>query len=205
MFVIFGQAFAVILLVCWIHFGVEFFTKVRGMEEESARITLGVLALVSGALGNSVGGVLGDHLARRYKGAYAFLAGLGYLSAAPLLLIGFRSADPWIFLPTLTAGSFCLFLCMPAVNAQIAAVTPAHQRAMAWSLAVFILHLFGDTAAPWVFGKVDMAYGRTNAFTAFTFFLILAGLSCLIAARTAARDDERLRAPKSDIPPVAPV
>lgn len=205
MFVIFGQAFAVILLVCWIHFGVEFFTSDRGMDEESARITLGVLALISGALGNTVGGILGDRLARRYKGAYAFLAGIGYLSAVPLLLLGFLSEDKWVFLPTLTAGSFCLFMCMPAVNAQIAAVTPPHQRAMAWSLAVFILHLLGDTAAPWVFGKVDMAYGRTHAFTRFTFFLVLAGISCLIASRYASRDVERLRAPKPDNPPAAPV
>lgn len=205
MFVIFGQAFAVILLVCWIHFGVEFFTKVRGMDEENARITLGVLALISGALGNTVGGILGDRLARKYRGAYAFLAGIGYLAAVPLLLVGFLSGDPWIFLPTLTAGSFCLFLCMPAVNAQIAAVTPAHQRAMAWSLAVFILHLLGDTAAPWVFGKVDMRYGRTTAFTGFTFFLVLAGISCLLAARFASKDHERLRAPKNDSPPVLPL
>src|SRR5688572_865432 len=45
MFVIFGQAFAVILLVSWIHFGVEFFTEQRGMDRQSARLTLGILAL----------------------------------------------------------------------------------------------------------------------------------------------------------------
>ncbi|HTF57906.1 MAG TPA: MFS transporter [Planctomycetota bacterium] len=205
MFVIFGQAFAVILLVCWIHFGVEFFTEVRGMNRESARITLGILALISGALGNTVGGILGDRLARKYRGAYAFLAGTAYLVAVPFLLVGFLSADRWVFLPTLTIGSFCLFLCMPAVNAQIAAVTPAHQRAMAWSMAVFILHLLGDTAAPWVFGKVDLRFGRTHAFTGFTFFLVLAGICCFLAARSARGDLERLEAAKGESPPAHPV
>jgi MFS transporter, Spinster family, sphingosine-1-phosphate transporter len=205
MLVIFGQAFSVILLVCWIHFGVEFFTQVRGMERESARITLGVLALISGLLGNTVGGVLGDRLARKYRGAYALVAGFGYLAAVPLLIIGFQSPHQWIFLPTLTAGSFCLFLCMPAVNAQIAAVAPPHQRAMAWSLAVFILHLVGDTTAPWVFGKVLKAYDRTTAFTGFTFFLVLAGISCLLAARYARGDVERLQSPKGETPPIQPV
>jgi MFS family permease len=205
MFVIFGQAFAVILLVSWIHFGVEFFTDVRGMDRQNARITLGVLALVSGALGNTVGGILGDRLARKYRGAYAFLAGLGYLAAVPLLMIGFLTGHKWIFLPTLTAGSFCLFMCMPAVNAQIAAVTPPHQRAMAWSLAVFILHLLGDTAAPWVFGLVDESYGRVFAFGTFTFALVLAGYCCLLAARFARADHERLGVAKSENPPVLPV
>jgi MFS family permease len=205
MFVIFGQAFAVILLVSWIHFGVEFFTDVRGMNRQTARITLGILALVSGALGNTVGGVLGDRLARTHRGAYAFLAAIGYLAAVPLLMIGFLSPEMWIFIPTLTAGSFCLFMCMPAVNAQIAAVTPPHQRAMAWSLAVFILHLLGDTAAPWVFGKVDEHYGRVFAFGTFTFALLLAGYCCLLAARFARADDERLRAMKADASPALPV
>jgi MFS family permease len=205
MFVIFGQAFAVILLVCWIHFGVDFFTKVRGMDEQHARLTLGILALVSGALGNSVGGILGDRMARKHKGAYAILAGFGYLAAVPCLLVGFLSPEKWIYLTTLTTGSFCLFMCMPALNAQIAAVTPAHQRAMAWSLAVFILHLLGDTAAPWVFGKVDEAYGRTNAFTGFTFFLVLAGISCLIASRYATREVDRLVSRPPAGPPLGPV
>jgi hypothetical protein len=44
---------------------------------------------------------------------------------------------------------------MPAVNTQIANVTSPAQRATAWALAVFVLHLLGDTAAPPLFGEVE--------------------------------------------------
>lgn len=200
--VIFGQAFAMLLLVCLIHFGTDFFVKVRGMTPREAQISLGIMALVSGALGSTTGGYLGDRLAKRFRGAYALLAGISYLAALPLLLAGFRAEDKRIFLPCLTAGSFFLFLCMPAVNAQIASVTHPDQRAKAWALAVFILHLFGDTFNPPLFGKVSDAHGRLTAFTWFSFSLLLAGACCLLASRFAARDIERLRA--RDIAPLRP-
>jgi predicted MFS family arabinose efflux permease len=194
LFVIFGQAFAMLILVCLIHFGIKFFTQVRGMDPEEAKISFGFMALISGILGNTVGGILGDRLAKRVKGGYALLAGLSYLAALPLLLVGFNVAERWIAFSSLTAGSFCLFLCMPVVNAQIASVTHPDQRGAAWALAIFILHLFGDTFNPPLFGAVSDEYGRLNAFTWFSFSLILAGVCCLFAARFARRDMERLQA-----------
>jgi len=205
LFVIFGQAFAMLILVCIIHFGIKFFTQVRGMGAEEAKISFGVMALVSGALGNMVGGALGDWLAKRVRGGYALLAGISYLAALPLLLYGFHASERWVSFSALTAGSFCLFLCMPVVNAQIASVTHPDQRGAAWALAIFILHLFGDTFNPPLFGMVSDAYGRLKAFTWFSFSLVLAGLCCLVAARFAGRDIERLRARESTAPPPGPV
>ena len=205
MLVIFGQAFAMLFLVCLIHFGTDFFVRVRGMDAQEAQISLGVMALVSGLLGSAVGGYLGDRLAKKRRGAYALLAGISYLLAMPLLLAGFRIETKALFLPCLTAGSFFLFLCMPAVNAQIANVTHPDQRAKAWALAVFILHLFGDTFNPPLFGAVSDLHGRLNAFTWFSFSLILAGASCLLASRFAGRDVDRVRALESAAPPPRPV
>ena len=194
LFVIFGQAFAMLILICLIHFGIKFFTQERGMDPEEAKISFGLMALVSGVLGNITGGVLGDRLAKRIRGGYALLAAISYWAALPLLLIGFNSTEKWIQFSSLTAGSFCLFLCMPVVNAQIAAVTHPDQRGAAWALAIFILHLFGDTFNPPLFGAVSDEYGRLKAFTWFSFSLILAGLCCLLAARFARRDMDRLQA-----------
>ncbi|MBI4566648.1 MAG: MFS transporter [Planctomycetes bacterium] len=193
MLVIVAQAFAVFMIVPLIHFGAEFFIQERGMSAGTAKVAMGMMALVSGALGSFLGGVLGDRWSRRAKGGYALLAGLGFLAGFPSLLIGFHIQERWVFLPALTAGSFFFFLCMPAVNAQIANVTHPAQRAMAWSLAVFVLHLLGDTLAPWLFGTMDEAVGRLLAYTWFSGALALAGICCLIASRTASRDLERLR------------
>src|SRR5207249_8746802 len=52
--IILAQACAVFMLVPLIHYGVKFFEDARGMGEKEARIALGLIALVAGALGNSL-------------------------------------------------------------------------------------------------------------------------------------------------------
>lgn len=190
--IILAQAFAVFFLVPLIHFGVRFFEESRGMAPEESRISLGLMALVAGVLGNSVSGLLGDRLARRYKGAYALLAGAGFLLGWPCLLLGFVALERWIFLPALTLGCFFYFLCMPAVNTQIANVVSPAQRATAWALAVFVLHLLGDTVAPPLFGHASSLLGRQQAFIYFSGAIGLAGVTCLLAALTARGDIARV-------------
>ena len=188
--IILAQAFAVIILVPLLHFGVEFFEAERGMEKKAATTTLGLIALVAGGFGNLLSGIIGDRLSKRgIKGAYALLAGLAFSAGLPFMLIGFTSANRAVFLPALTMGAFCYFLCMPAVNTQIANSVTAVQRPMAYALAVFILHLLGDTFAPPIFGGVSDAIGKQRTFTYFAFTLVLAGACCLLAWRTAARDE----------------
>jgi hypothetical protein len=70
------------------------------------------------------------------------------------MLIGFSIHDLSIAIPALGVGAFCYFLCMPAVNTQIANSVSPEKRAMAFALAVFILHCLGDTAALPAFGAV---------------------------------------------------
>lgn len=193
--IILAQAFAVTFLVPLLHFGVGFFEEERGIPAEKATLLLGVIALVAGAAGNMLSGVLGDWLNRRgVKGAYALLAGLAFLAGFPFLLVGFTVQTQWIFLSSLGAGAFCYFLCMPAVNTQIANAVDPHQRAMAYALAVFVLHLLGDTSAPVLFGSVVDSLqppGATQkAFFLFSWALLLAGACCILASRSAARGAE---------------
>jgi predicted MFS family arabinose efflux permease len=201
MFVILAQAFAVTILVPLVHFGVEFFIKERHMHLKGARISLGLIAAVAGTAGNSLSGWLGDRLRRRFKGAYAGMAGVSFLAGLPFLLLGFSAQHKSVFLPALTVGAFFIFLCMPAVNTQIANSAHPTQRAMAWALAVFILHLLGDTLSPPIFGKVESIIGRHKAFLLFSMSLIPAALCCFVAARTAEADEARIGAPQE--PPQA--
>src|SRR5262249_21620561 len=158
-----AQAFAVIILVPILHYGVGFFEDKHGMKPVEATRTIGIIALIAGALGNSLSGVIGDRLARRRKGAWALLAGIAYLLGMPCLLFGVTTPSKELMVPALTLGAFCLFLSMPAVNTQIANCVSPKQRAMAYALAVFILHLLGDTAAPPVFGAVAEALSEKPA------------------------------------------
>ena len=203
--IILAQAFAVVILVPILHFGVGFMQDKYGMNKKEATINIGVIVLVAGALGNWLSGVLGDRLARRMRGAYALLAGCAYVFGLPWLLLGFTTSSRAVMLPALIVGAFCNFLCMPAVNTQIANSVSPKQRAMAYALAVFILHLLGDTAAPPVFGKVATwlserapahpdhhagdPIGTQTAFVLFSFSMLFAGLCCFLAVRTARRDE----------------
>jgi MFS family permease len=191
LFIILAQAFAVIFLQPLLHFGVHFFVTERGMQREQATLTLGVIALVAGGLGNLLSGVIGDALSRRgIRGAYATMAGIAFTLGLPCLVLGFSSQQRLIFLPAIGMGAFFYFLCMPAVNTQIANSVPAHQRAMAYAMAVFILHLLGDTFANPIFGAVsDHIRSMQKTFLIFSFSLLLAGASCLLASRYAARSE----------------
>ncbi len=197
--IILAQTFSVIILIPLLHYGKKFLLdKIAatspGAAEDALELkaTLAMLAvMITGAAGMVVSGLVGDRLARRHRGAYALVAGVGFLLGWPCLFLGFRAEAFWVFLPALVAGCFFMFLCMPAVNTQIANVVHPSQRAAAWALAVFVLHLLGDTLAPPVFGKCIDWVGRQAAFEWFSGALLLASACCFLAARTAAADIAR--------------
>ncbi len=189
MLIILAQAFAVMILVPLLHFGIAFFEQERGMSKVQATTYLGLIGLVAGVLGSVLSGILGDRLAKRTQGAYALLAGCAYAIALPSLIVGFAAASHVVILAALTVGATCLFLCMPAVNTQIANVVRPDQRAMAYALAVFILHFLGDMAAPPAFGAAAEALQSTgDAFLRFVGVLVLAASCCFVASRTAKHD-----------------
>ena len=131
------------------------------------------------------------------------LAAIGYLAGLPCFYFGFISQDKTVYLTMLTLGAFFIFMCMPAVNTQIANSVNPKQRATAWALAVFILHLLGDTVAPVAFGAVSQnlsaslgseGLGRQQAFLYFAFALVPASLCCFVAAGTAKKDIAKVQA-----------
>jgi MFS family permease len=190
LFIILAQAFAVMFLQPFLHYGIGFFEEERSMSKEKAALTLASLALVAGALGNALSGFIGDRLNRRMSGAYALMAGVAFCVGMPFMLIGFTSHYVPLASGALGLGAFCYFLCMPAVNTQIANSVPAERRAMAYALAVFILHCLGDTAALPAFGKVSTYVGnKETTFMIFSGALLLAGACCFLAARFAPKQE----------------
>lgn len=188
--IILAQTFSVIILIPLLHFGKKYLLDRHNLTEgEATRVML--LVMVLGAVGIVLSGLVGDRLARRHKGAYALLAGVGYLVGWLAFSLAFQTENKAALIVAMAVGGFCLFLCMPAVNTQIANVVHPTQRAAAWALAVLVLHLLGDTLAPPIFGRISEQLGRQTAFVYFTTALLLASLCCFIAARTAAGDIRR--------------
>lgn len=188
--IILAQAFAVMFLQPFLHYAIGFFEEERGLSKEKASITLASIALAAGALGNALSGFIGDRLARRTRGAYALMAGAAFCIGMPFMIVGFTTRDIPTACAALGLGAFCYFLCMPAVNTQIANSVSADKRAMAYALAVFILHLLGDTAALPAFGAASTVVGsKERAFEIFSGALLVAGICCLLASRFAARQE----------------
>ncbi len=189
LFIILAQAFAVMFLQPFMHFGINFFEAERGFSKEKATLSLASIALVAGALGNATSGFIGDQMAKRSRGAYALLAGIAFAIGTPFMVAGFTLHEMAVVLPSLGIGAFCYFLCMPAVNTQIANSVGPEKRAMAYALAVFILHCLGDTAALPAFGRVSEIVGsKEAAYKIFSFSLLLASFCCVVAWRSAARE-----------------
>jgi MFS family permease len=186
LFIILAQAFAVMFLQPFLHYGIGFFEEVRHLQKDKAALLLASIALVAGALGNALSGFIGDRLNRKVKGAYALMAGIAFCVGMPFMLVGFSSSTIPLAAGALGLGAFCYFLCMPAVNTQIANSVEADKRAMAYALAVFILHCLGDTAALPAFGKVSTVVGgKQTAFLIFSCALLLAGACCFLASKFA--------------------
>ena len=164
--------------------------KIRKKAALFVTSLLGIFVLIGGPAGNFLGGLLGDKLRRRDPGAYAFLAGIGYLIGFPCTLFGmmfFPHPFSWVML---FLAFTALFACMPLVNTQIANVVSSTQRAMAFAAAVFILHILGDTVAVPLFGAIAEAGkdGGVLGFRLFPVSLVLAAVCSFVAWRAARGD-----------------
>lgn len=183
-----AAAFAIIPVV---HGAAEYLENVRGFPRGTAVGLIG-LGLVAGVFGNFVGGFVGDRLNRRTKAAYAIVAGVGYTMGLPFMLLGLFAESPWIYSSALFLGPFFLYTCMPAVNTHVANVVPAAHRAVAFAVAIFTIHLLGDTISPLIFGVLSDATGDSrDAFFIFPFILLLSGALFFVAARYTPADVER--------------
>jgi MFS family permease len=186
-YIVLAQAFAAFTLVPLMHFGIMYFEELKVPKKEITMI-LGLLVLFGGIGGAVVGGLVGDWLHKRDKGAYAMLAGIGFLVAFPST-IGALYLAPQTACYVLLFFSFAsLFMCMPLVNTQIANAVPATQRALAYAGAVFVLHILGDTLSPPLFGVISSKLGtngRLTTFMAFSCSLLLSAFFCALAWRAA--------------------
>jgi MFS family permease len=180
---ILGQTFAVVMLVPMLHFCVEFFQADRGMTKLEATTSFGLTALIAGALGSVISGVVGDRLATRSKGAHARLAAIAYAVAIPAIWVGFASESRPVIFVALGIGATAMFASAPANNTSLANLVSPQQRAMAFALTVFATHLFGDMVVPPVFGGVAEAIGTGPAFQWITLALVGSSISCFAAAR----------------------
>jgi MFS family permease len=181
--------------------------------------TAGKLSAVSlglaGAIGLLVGGALGDRLRVKMANGRLLVAAVAMLCAAPCIYVALEQPKGSVTLFTIlmAASSACTFVYYATVYSAIQDVVPTHLRATAVSVYFFAFYVLGASFGPTIMGTLSdrmahaamVAAGASEMTTAFRasglhtamyvmpVLVLLCAASLFVAARTVARDMERVR------------
>ncbi len=153
-----------------------------GLSPGLVPVLAGAVVLVGGILGNLIGGVWSNRLSRRHEGARVLTGGLGFLLAAPCVIVAIGS--PMVlrqltFFTTATAHTqltigiavFVVFALLSAfflnvyngpVSAALLDVVPAAERGAAGGTELTLAHLFGDVYAAALIGAIAVALNNSQ-------------------------------------------
>lgn len=172
----------------------SYFVDAFHLSLSQAGLISGAVLVSSGLVGTVVGGWLADFAQRRRPEGRLFVATLGFLLGAPLVLIALLIHTLVPFLAVFVIAAISLNFCTGPLNAVIQDVITPDMRATALGLSLLLAHLLGDAAAPFVIGAISnsLTLGSALILTAPT-FLFLAGLVCLFGLKTVARDMQHMQ------------
>ncbi|MCC5887251.1 MAG: MFS transporter [Gammaproteobacteria bacterium] len=192
------QAFVGYGLVQWYP---VFFIRVHGMGTGELGTWLALIFGIGGGIGTFFGGYLADRLAHRTRRWYLWLPMIGTALGTPFYLGVF-------FSPT-AAGAF-LFLMIPAVLANCflgpvfsstQGLVPAHMRATAAAVLLFIINIIGLGLGPQIVGLLSDLLRPAFDVDSIRYALFLVSLVTLagaalfwMAARTLEADLDRAAA-----------
>lgn len=145
-----------------------------GLSYGQVSILAGALIIVGGIAGNLLGGAWADRLSRRYAGARVLVGGLGFLLAAPCVLVAIGSPYVLRLIPAYTTASqstqvtvgvaiFAVFALLGAlflnvyngpVSAALLDVVPAAERGAVGGTELSLAHLLGDVFAAAAIGAL---------------------------------------------------
>ena len=136
-----------------------YYVRERHLGVAQAGTLFGALLLAAGFVGTLLGGVLGDRLAAKYRGAHFTFSGVTLLASLPFSVLAVTSANPWLYWPAMGATLFFLFLNYGPLNAAMVNVLPGQARARGVGLHTTTIHVFGDACSPFLIGAASDAIG----------------------------------------------
>jgi MFS family permease len=179
-----AYTFAVGGLAFWMP---AFLERSRGMTRSEATVSFGTIVVVTGFIGTFVGGWMGDYFAKRSQRAYLWLSAFSCLIAAPLVWMALTTRSQHLYLTSMVAAQLCLFLSTGPINAAIANLVTATERASAIALSVFAIHLLGDVLSPPLIGALSDRSSLESAVKIVPVAVVLGGVIWLWAASTKPR------------------
>jgi MFS transporter, Spinster family, sphingosine-1-phosphate transporter len=159
-----------------------YFVRERHLGVAQAGTLFGVVLLAAGFVGTLLGGMLGDRLAHRYRGAHFTFSGVTLLASIPFSALAVLSATPWLYWSATGATLFFLFLNYGPLNAAMVNVLPSQARARGVGLHTTTIHIFGDACSPFLIGVASDAMGLRIPVLVTGLLVVLSG-ALLIAGR----------------------
>lgn len=171
----------------------------RGFDAAEIARRVGMLTLAFGTLGAFVGGVLGDRLARRFKGGHATVLSLLVALCVPLTIAAlFAPPKSFVFYLGLCAGLFLTLATYGPSLALIQAFAPANMRATASGATMMGINVFaiaiGNLGAGMLSDHLRAGGASAPLTTVLLCLNILVGCALLFYWKVSRSGDPRLHA-----------
>jgi MFS family permease len=160
-----------------------------------ASLAYGALVLVGGLLGIWLGGVLADRYGDERRGMYAFIPAIAFIATLPFYVAGVLSTTLWISFAVLLVPTALGLAWLGPVLTAVQHLVPAHMRATASALFLFINNLIGIGLGTTLIGLVSdsmrLRFGAESlryAILGGTGFYLIAAALLIFAGRKLPRD-----------------
>ena len=160
-----------------------------------ASLAYGGLVLVGGLLGIWLGGVLADRYGDERRGMYAFIPAIAFIATLPFYVAGVLSTTLWISFAVLLVPTALGLAWLGPVLTAVQHLVPAHMRATASALFLFINNLIGIGLGSTLIGLVSdsmrLRFGAESlryAILGGTGFYLVAAALLIFAGRKLPRD-----------------
>jgi MFS family permease len=165
----------------------NFLERVHNVPAVQATTSFGAIVVVTGFLGTFIGGWLGDYWQKSSRQAYLWMSGWVTLAAAPLTFIALTAASSSVYYPAIIVAELLLFMSTGPINSAIANLVSPTERASAFALSMFVIHLLGDVPSPTLIGWVSDLSSLGKAVLMVPVAIVISGIVWLVSARVSAR------------------
>jgi MFS family permease len=136
-------------------YGPQASKNVFNVSSETTDISFSVMTVLTGILGTFLGGHVLDVIGSSLRNGM-LLGATGMFGGAAFIITAFIASSSFAtFCIIFSLGEFFLFFAQAPSNALILWSVPPNQRAMAISISVVCMHIFGDVPAPPLIGLLE--------------------------------------------------
>jgi predicted MFS family arabinose efflux permease len=153
--ILLGGMFVVFSGAAFVTWGPEFGMRYHDLTVEQASAWMGLVVLGGSISGVLLGGAIADRLQARWSWGRALTIAVSLLAGTPFLYEAITVDSLAAFFACLFFASFLLTCYHGPATAVIHDLTPEQEHGFAFALYLFVIHLFGDTMAPALVGRVS--------------------------------------------------